>query len=54
MEHKQEIRQITQALEDIREKAPQKYVQIKKYILIKHAEINFIDTFLRISKELGN
>lgn len=52
MEHNQEIRQITQALEDIREKAPQKYEQIKKEILIKHKEIKLIDTFLRMSKEL--
>lgn len=54
MGYNQEIGQITQALEDIREKAPQKYVQIKKEILIKHAEINLIDTFLKISKELDN
>ena len=30
MEHKQEISEITQILQEIKEKAPQKYEQIKK------------------------
>ena len=54
MEHKQEIREITLILQELKEKAPQKYEQIKKEILIKYAEINYIDTFLRILKELGD
>lgn len=54
MEHKQEDREIALILKEMKEKAPQKYEQIKKEIMIKHAEINLIDTFLRISKELGN
>lgn len=30
MEHKQEISEITQILQEIKDKAPQKYEQIKK------------------------
>lgn len=54
MGYNQEVREITQLLQEIKEKAPQKYEQIKKEIIIKYKEINLIDTFLRISKELGN
>ena len=54
MGYNQEIKRVALALQEIKDKAPQKYEQIKKEIMIKHAEINLIDTFLRISKELGN
>lgn len=54
MEHKQEIREITQILKEIKEKAPKKYEQIKKEILTKYAEISYIDSLLRISKEIDD
>lgn len=38
MEHKQEIREIALALQEIKEKAPQKYEEIKKEVLIKIEE----------------
>lgn len=52
MEHKEEVRKIALILQELKDKAPKKYEQIKKEILIKHKEIKLIDTFLRMSKEL--
>lgn len=54
MEHKQEISEITQILQEIKDKAPQKYEQIKKEVIIKYREMNLMDNFFKISKELDN
>lgn len=54
MGYNQEVGEITQILQEIKDKAPQKYEQIKKEVIIKYREMNLMDNFLRISKELDN
>lgn len=52
MGYNQEVGEITQILQEIKDKAPRKYEQIKKEIMIKHAEINLIDTFFENIKRI--
>lgn len=52
MEHKQEIRQIALTLQDIKDKAPKEYEEIKKVILDKYTDIHYRDTILTILGEL--
>ncbi|MDU1414788.1 MAG: hypothetical protein E6929_18470 [Clostridium sp.] len=54
MGYNQEVREVALALQEIKDKAPQKYEQIKKEVIIKYREMNLMDNFLKISKELDN